>query len=258
MDKYVITNNIIDCIKTEKPIYFSKYGDGEYFCAMSHVGVNCDNDKYTEKKKNGLIESFKYIVDELPNAYIGLWWEKVQNDFWTSLVNKPVKWAYYNSVSLDREDNNKVELYKTIKHSSMKKIYICNPLLVKAEILLNIDYMIYVAFNNWFDTQFDLILEQLKNIIKDDTKYIIMTSAGMSSKILLYELAKLFPNNIYLDFGSALDKICTKQASRGCEPEYETSMKWLSDIIPPNWNDPKYDYIYHEAKTKLGLHLLKI
>jgi hypothetical protein len=252
-----IAHIIRECIKTETPIYFGKYGDGEFFCIMSYQGSNCDNDKYTEKKKNGLIESFKFMVDEMPNSYIGCWHDKSHINYWKNLVCKPIKWANYHSIMLDNTNTyDKIELYKSIKNSTMKKIYICNPLLVKAEILFNIDHMVHVPFNNWFDTLFEETLEKIKNIIKDDTKYIIMTSAGMGAKVLLYQLAKQFPNNIYLDFGSALDKICTLRTSRGWEPDYDTTMSWLHDIIPANWNDPKYDYIYQEARTKLGIHIL--
>ena len=32
---------------------------------------------------------------------------------------------------------------------------------------------------------------------------------------------------------------------------------FFKDILPDNWNDPKYDYIYPKAQNKLGLHLPK-
>ena len=151
--------------------------------------------------------------------------------------------------------HEKVNLYKTIKESSMKKIYICNPLMIKAKILFNIDYMVHVSYNNWFDTQFEGLMIQLKNIIQPSEQYIIMTSAGIGAKVLIYELSKLFPNNIYLDFGSAIDKICTKKTSRGWEPSYEVFMELLKDMLPDEWNDEKYNNIYEESKSKLGVHL---
>jgi hypothetical protein len=124
-------------------------------------------------------------------------------------------------------------------------------MLVKVKLLFNIDHMVHVSYNNWFDTNFIEVFNQIKDIIQPDTQYIIMTSAGMAAKILLYELAKFYPNNIYLDFGSALDKICTKLTTRGWEPHYNTSMDWLKDIIPSDWDDEKYDYIYNECRNNL-------
>jgi len=253
-----ITNILTEAINNQTPISFSKYGDGEFFCANSCDGVNCDMDPYTFKKKKGLIESFQYMVNEVPNSYMGIWnYEKTQSDFWEGLTTKKIKWAKYHTIIMDNDNvDNKVSLYKSIKYSTMKKIYICNPLMIKAKLLLNIDYMVHVPFNNWFDSYFDELMNVLKKIIRKDEKYIIITSAGMGAKILICELSKLFPNNIYLDFGSAIDKICTKKTSRGWEPSYEVLMSLLKDLISQkDWNDPKYDIVYEEAKKKMGIHL---
>jgi hypothetical protein len=256
-----ISNIIIDCINNKKPVSFSKYGDGEYFCANfndgnKYGGHNCDKDNYTDKKKTELINSFKYMVDETPNAYIGFWNDGNQCKFWNSLVSKDVNWAKYHTFIMDDDSiNEKIDLYKTIKFSPIKKIYICNPLLIKAKKLLNIDHMVHVPFNNWFDNLFDEVINNLKNIINPHEQYIIMTSAGMGAKCLISELTKLFPNNIYLDIGSALDTICTKRATRDRYRSYEKIMHHLRDIIPDDWNSNEYDYIYNEARVKLGLHM---
>jgi hypothetical protein len=256
-----ITKIITESIQKENAISFLKYGDGEYICATTsnYNAANCDMDFYSENKKNKLIEAFKFMVDKRPNTFIGLWHNSSFSDYWQSLVDKKINFAKYHTLIMDNNNiDEKVLLYKTIKLSKMKKIYVCNPLLVKAKILFNIDYMVHVPFNNWFDNHFFDVLENIKNIINNEdenTKFIIMTSAGMSAKILIYELSQKFPNNIYLDFGSANDKICTKKTSRGWEPDYETFIELLKDIIPNDWNDPSYDYIYDEAKGKLGVHL---
>lgn len=251
-----ITNILIYSINNKIPISFSKYGDGEYFCANSYNGKNCDNDTYTEKLKNGLINSFKYMVNEKENSYIGLWFTLDVKIFWEKLSRKNIKWAKYHSLFIcDESISDKVILYKTIKESQLKKIIICNELLLKANLLLNIDYMINVKYNNWFDSDFESIIDLLKKYIHPDNQYIIITCAGMGAKVLICELSKLFPNNIYLDFGSALDKICTKKTSRGWEPSYDELITQLGDIIPDSWEDQKYDYIYELAKQKLGQHL---
>ena len=251
-----ITKDIAEAIINRTPISFSKYGDGEFYCANSYKGSNCDRDNYTEDKKKMLIKSFKYMVDEVPNSYIGIWHDINQKKFWEGLCKNNVKWVKYHTIIMDNDSiHEKVNLYKTIKESSMKKIYICNPLMIKAKILFNIDYMVHVSYNNWFDTQFEGLMIQLKNIIQPSEQYIIMTSAGIGAKVLIYELSKLFPNNIYLDFGSAIDKICTKKTSRGWEPSYEVFMELLKDMLPDEWNDEKYNNIYEESKSKLGVHL---
>jgi hypothetical protein len=116
---------------------------------------------------------------------------------------------------------------------------------------------VFVPFNNWFDTQFDTILNQVKEKIGIDGNHIVITCCGMSSKILICELTKAFPKGIYLDFGSALDIICTKRDSRGWNYGYEYFTNLLQDCLPENWEDDKYNQLYEISKDKLGLHLSK-
>lgn len=118
--------------------------------------------------------------------------------------------------------------------------------------------MINVPLRNWFDTKFGEILKQIISAIeKFSGPCIVMFSAGMSSKVLIGELHKIFPQNIYLDFGSALDLLCTRRDSRGRGYSYETLCEKLASILPASeiWNDPKYDYIYGAAQKQLGIHL---
>ena len=179
-----ITSYLSECIKTHKPVTFLKYGDGEYFAALGNKGCNCDQDNYTDFLKNGLMQSFTYMVDHGPNTFIGIMsWNGNHHDFLTKLVIKPIQIAKYHTIIMDNDHiNDKIELLKTIKESPLKKIYICNPLMVRAKILLNIDHMVHVPFNNWIDTQFDDILNQVKSIIDPEEQYIILTSAGMGAK----------------------------------------------------------------------------
>jgi hypothetical protein len=252
-----ITLYLTECIKNVIPVSFSKYGDGEYQCAIGGYLKNCDNDRYTHKLSSSLKESFKYMVENAENAYIGKWTDDDKTTkYWSSLVNKPVKWAKYHTIIFDEtNDNEKVELYKAIHSSKIKKIIICNKLLIKSTRLLNIDYMINIPFNNWFDTYFTNVLDTIKNLIHNDEPHIIITCCGMSSKVLICELTKLYKNGIYLDFGSGLDKICTKRETRGFPFSYEYLTNLLKDILPDNWNDSKYDTIYEQAKLYTGLHL---
>ena len=240
-----ITNIISDHIKSKTPISFSKYGDGEYLCAISkdnNNGQNCDNDTYTQKLGNAVLESFKYMVEIADNSYLGIWHNEPIPQYWESQVSKTVKWAKYHTIidffeEGEEDTKNKVELFKTIKESNLEKIIICNNLLIKSKILLNIDHMINIPFNNWFDSYYDNVIEEFKNIINPNKQYIIITCCGMSAKVVIADLHKLFPNNIYLDFGSALDEICTKRNTRHHENHYHLYMKYYKEILPPNWDN---------------------
>jgi hypothetical protein len=250
-----ITAYLADCVRNRTPVSFSKYGDGEYLAATNRPGANCDRDTYTEKLAEGLRRSFTYMVDEAPNTYIGIWHDGNHIDFWSTLVQKPIQIAKYHSVIMDSDHRaEKIDLLKAIKESSLKKIYMCNPLMVRAKSLLNIDHMIHVPFNNWFDTKKDDILQEIETHIQPDEQCIIMTSAGMGAKILIAELSKKYPQNIYLDIGSGLDKVCTKKASRGWEPSYVELVDLLKELLPEDWESPVYQSIFDEARHKLGVH----
>lgn len=269
MTEYPIaTDYLTYCIENKISIVFLKYGDGEYNCALNYNGHNCDNDRYTNKLSRGILNSFKYLVEK-PNVLIGGWHNKVVCDYWQSLISSQIQWINYHSIIIDIKDfqyknendnlNNKIVFFKKIQDSSLNKIIICNKLLKKAEIFLKTNKMIEVPLNNWFDTQFYIILNNILFILSQNTTEpnILIFAAGMSSKVLIAELYKKYPNNIYLDFGSALDLLCTKRDSRGRNYTYDDLIFHLSSIIPTNniWNNPIYDNLYIEAKTKLGIHL---
>jgi hypothetical protein len=253
-----ITNYLTECVTNHKPVSFSKYGDGEFDCIFfpNPSRSNADKDCFTDKLSIKLRESFKYMVDESENSYIGLWHNKERIPYFESIVNKQIKWANYHSIIFDKtNDVDKVELIKAIKNSKVKKIIICNELLIKSKLLLDADDIIIVNFNNWFDSMFENIVEQIKNSIGEDEKHIIITCCGLGAKVLICEFTKHFKNGIYLDFGSALDFLCTKRDSRGFHFNYNYLTNLLEDILPDEWNHNRYNYIYEAAKTKLGIHL---
>ena len=72
---------------------------------------------------------------------------------------------------------------------------------------------------------------------------------------IICELTKLYPKGIFLDFGSATDFICTKRDSRECTKTYAEMYNAFLPILPSDWHDEKYEYIYKEASYKLGIHL---
>jgi hypothetical protein len=270
------SNFVLECIQNGTPIVFSKYGDGEYLCAVkytkniTHAG-NCDNDTYTVKLSNAINESFKYIVKQ-PNSFIGKFgmvghFKGTElHDYWENLADGKINWICYHTLIFNAGDvfNDghalpRLKIYKAIKESPRKKIIICNPLMIKMQILLNADHVVLIPFNNWFDDKFDEVLKQVSDLIGTDGNHMVLTSCGMSAKVLVAELHKKYPNGIYIDIGSALDCLCTKRGTRSVLQNYEHLYQRFNEygLIPDNWNDSKYDYIYPEASVNLGLHLPK-
>lgn len=265
-----ITSDILSAIKNTTPITFAKFGDGEYNCMFSATkgyGSNCDRDNYTSALSESLRNAFKYMVNRR-DCYIGKWHTEEVIGAYRNYIGMEVNnYADYHSLIILSDkvhekgylNQDKVEIYKAIKNSRVKKIMICNSLMAKAQSLLEIDCMIYVPFNNWFDTQFQEILAKVMEQIVPGEPHIVLTCCGMSSKVLIYELLKRLDANcgIYLDIGSALDFLCTKKDSRGWQAlfNYEYLLELFKDLLPADWNDAKYDEIYRHAKYMLGTHL---
>jgi hypothetical protein len=252
-----ITDHLTECVEKEIPVSFSKYGDGEYNCAVGGWGWNCDNDRYTHQLGTGLKESFKYMSNHAENAYMGIWHDHKHCSFWESLAEKPVKWANYHTILFDKNnEEQKIRLYKAIKASKMKKIIVCNDLLIKSKFLFNANYLVHVPFNNWFEGQFTSILDYIKQLIGDSNRPpLVITCCGMNAKVLICELYKAYPAGIYLDFGSALDLICTKRDSRGREYTYDYLSLLLQELLPADWENDKWNGIYEQARYKMGVHM---
>jgi len=255
-----ITDLVTECVKSNTPISFSKFGDGEFmcmFCTTDHS--NCDNDKFTKKLSNSLRDSLVYMIENHENSYVGLWHnpdiQTVLTNFSRVYTKKNIKWANYFTIILNKvNDEKKVLLYKTIKYSKLKKIIVCNNLLIKSKELLNIDEFVFVPLNNWFDTSFDDILQKVKTLIGEDGNHIVITCCGMSAKVLICELYKEYPKGIYLDFGSALDHFCTKRKTRINICDYDYIYNLLKECLPENFEEEKYNDVYDNAKQKLKEH----
>jgi hypothetical protein len=261
-----INDKIIKCIENEEPIIFVKYADGEYNCIIKDYNNNYlewsagEGDMYTEQKKRGLINALRYFND-IPTAYIGKWHTTFITDYFQGICNKPIQFTKLHSLLFDNADvktnfKEKIEICKAIQNSKMKKILLCNPLLIKAKSLLNIDVVIEIPLKNWYENS-ESVKKQILDNVKEDEKLLLITCAGIGSKIMISELHKILPNGIYLDYGSGLDLICTKKDSRGWDYKYEQLENAFRDILPTDWNDAKYNYIYEEARFQLGLHLPK-
>ena len=257
MSMLEITDYLTECVEKGRPVAFSKYGDGEYQCAVGCFGWNCDKDRYTHQLSCGVVESFKYMANNAENSFVGLWHNQEQKTYWDSIVDKPVKWANYHTILFDKNnEDQKIKLYKAIKMSKMNKIIICNDLLIKSKFLFDARSLVHVPFNNWYDSQFNSILDYIKQLIESSNNPpLIITCCGMNAKVLICELYKAFPAGIYLDFGSALDLICTKRDSRGREYDYDYLRDLLQDILPENWESEKWNSIYEQARYKMGVHM---
>ena len=233
-----ISEIIIHSINNIKPISFLKFGDGEHSCIFNPCGQNCDNDRYTHKLSFALKNSIVSLTKNNKSYYIGRWNNRKVIDDYNNLCNDKINYAdYHTFIILGTShmegylDKKKVKIYKSIKTIKIKKIMVCNSLLINAQKLLNIDYMIFIPLNNWFDTEFEKVLNYISEIITNNNSepHMILTCCGMSSKVLIYELSKIHNNSLYFDIGSALDFLCRKHDTRGYKNLY--SYEYLLDLF---------------------------
>jgi len=222
-------------IKNNVPCIFAKYGDGEYNAANYWEGGNCDGTPYTKNLGEKVRESFVYNSQQ-KNSMIGVWHDSSNKIFWDSLGNSNINWVDFHTVLIDNNkpanhNNDRLELFKSIKESSRRKIYIANPNMNVSQKIFNIDSHIKIHPSNWFDTQYESIFYRVKSEVIDDNNTMILTSAGIGAKYLISQLHKLFPNAIYIDIGSGFDKLCTGQHTRLYNPSYEEIYDYLRPIL---------------------------
>ena len=253
-----IVKKLTDFIQTQTPFSFSKYGDGEYLCALDGHGNNSDFDHYTPKLQHGLKTSFKYMIEDNKdqNTFIAAWRDKKICHFWRSLVSDEFKdkiqWADYHTFIVEVKDfnnsqnnsdlNNKISLYKAIQDSTLNKYIICNNSMNKMSLLFNTSNILNIPYNNWFDFHFDAVLATMKSKIGEDPQPMIITSCGMSAKVLIAELHKIYPNGLFLDVGSGPQFICTKRDMRGRDYSYETIYNAFKPILPLDWSESEVLY----------------
>jgi len=234
------TQQLSSYISNNIPCIFAKYGDGEYNAANYYNGGNCDGTPYTRRLGDKVRESFIYNSSQ-KNSMIGVWHDLQNKVFWEGLGNSNVNWVDYHTVLIDNNkpanhNNDRLELFKSIKQSKRKKIYISNAHMYKSKDIFLIDSHVIIDPSNWFETQYEQIFNQVKSQIEDDNNTIILTSAGIGAKYLISELHKLFPKAIYIDIGSGFDKICTKNDTRSYNPSYTELCDYLRPILPEGWN----------------------
>jgi hypothetical protein len=226
-------------IKEGVPCIFAKYGDGEYRCANFWEGGNCDNVKYTRNIGEKVNLSFIYNSQQ-PNSMIGAWHDASDKVYWNGLLgpgSSPVNWVDFHTVIIDnntpirQQSPEKMELYKAIKESPRRKIYVANEEMYKSKEIFSIDHHIKIHPSNWFDTEYDSVLNSVKENVEKDSDTMMLFSGGMGAKYLLSELHKLYPNAIYIDVGSAFDTICTGKYTRSCYSSYNDLNEYLKPLF---------------------------
>lgn len=248
--------DIINAIKNNKSIIFIKYGDGEVECmkVIDHLyneekyGANCDKDVYFPELSKDLKEGFLYFVEESnrKDIYIGKWHYKNEIKYLSNFYyesgdkNKLIPFVDYHLVMNDTEHLKKNEMYEFVKCIKEKedsiKIIISNEKNSLLKELFSTNYFVTTPENCTY-LVCNEILNNIEKIIKEneDKNIILMTSCGLSAKVIIYKIIKKYEylNISAFDLGSSFDLLCKKYVTRAYQNEYsyETIYKYYQDLL---------------------------
>jgi len=215
------SNLIAHMIKHDCPCTYVKFGDGEYIAMNYQDGqsnqMNCDNTTYTTNLKDSLHSVASYLLSK-PDVFVGKWHHEDVTNYLQTKVMHPINWCSYHLLlfhdSSDFDDQHR-DIWRAVKYSSRKKLYICNPFNIeKSKTLLKINHHVMIHPTNWFETSYMDVLQECYQFAQHDEKVMILVSAGMGAKVLIAHLHQYFKDAIILDVGSALDYVLREKPSR--------------------------------------------
>jgi nucleoside-diphosphate-sugar epimerase len=190
-----------------------KYGDGELrnMISKNEHDHNCDGNFYYRELGDELVQSYIYFLNNA-NSYICKWHSheyliqnKIEEDYHDSFDSER-KFLYYDiiihklPISIEQ-----LQFFKIVRYLNRPKLYISNGYMINAlSPVLGLTHAIEIPMQNTYQ-QKDQLYEMIDNIMFSLDNAIIMTSAGMFSKVIIAHMSQKYPNNTYLDIGSSFD-----------------------------------------------------
>ena len=237
-------NDLINHIKNDKQILFVKYGDGEVECMKvsdkdnnnQSYGQNCDNDKYFPELSYELKDAFIYFVNyyTYQNIHIGKWHNRNESDYLSKYyyeyqkkeAKKIIPYSNYHLVMNDKANLQNCNMYDFVKCIKEKensiKIVISNPQNSLLKNLFTSQYFVETPLYSLYLNIND-IEKSIDDIIQKESnkKIILLTSCGLSAKVLIYRLLKKYDIRLSaIDLGSSFDLLCKKRITRSYQNEY--------------------------------------
>lgn len=179
-----------------------RVGDGEIQCMVGVKGHNCDFQSYSPKLQKALKESLSSL-GKIDNTFFSRWkLDGPEQAVISSLEEElGIKCTEDHDLLMHRVGeitSDHYELWKTIKESPRRKVFVGPDRLSGVMHFLNVDVMTVVPQHEAFDRPFDP--EALDNDIW-------LFSAGLAAKVWIGEVVKKNPNVTCIDTGSAFDPI---------------------------------------------------
>lgn len=229
--------NLLEILRNNGNVIFTKYGDGEYNCMRGEIGQNCDYDSYHYWMGEKLKESLVHLSQK-ENSFIGKWWGSDVYNYCDDIVQKNnlfIPWVWYHLVLNDDQFmhfNYMHQFVEFLVTTPRKKILICNRHNARLKSFFRADIFIEIPERNW---SFDYVhwKEAVEKHLEKDC--IILISAGMCSKILIDDMTQDLPVTC-IDLGSSFDLLARKKTSRGFLHSYEEELAYYQEFLPDNWD----------------------
>jgi len=209
---------ILDKIKTKTSFGLIRPSDGEHKILNNENITNCDHWTF---KSGGILH--RHLVEAVktinPNLYIGIpcntckkeWncTEKIYNDY----INKfkvPITQRTYANIFGNSNWKTFIDFIKSYE----QKIYVITSGEVSSDKFET--YLIDQFLVNKWDEKWDSETARLLNFIKEKklVNELILFSAGPISKVWIPICMKVYPNNMYVDVGGAIDILTKGKSNR--------------------------------------------
>jgi len=223
-------SEIVNNLKENKRIIFTKFGDGEFLCMSNHNGRNCDGDTYTSELGSNLIKSFNELcyLSKTDNVYIGRWGNNNIIEYYIKIFYKYLKNNNYDLMNIPYVDYHtcynsyynfdKKDLYnfvETIQQSNKFKIVISNEYNIKLSKIFKSNTFVRIPSNSWYaNNLYNQLYEAVDNKLNDNNDGIVIIAGGLGSKVLINDLCKKYKNASFIDIGSGFDLLATRKLTR--------------------------------------------
>ncbi len=240
--------DLIKRITNNEQIIFVKCGDGEVECMkvtdsgmdIVSYGQNCDNDKYFPELSMELKAAFIYFINHniYNNIHIGKWHHRPESDYLSKLyyeinssngINKVIPFTNYHLVMNDKhglKNNHMYHFVKSLKESNdYIKIVISNQDNILLKELFSTPFFVETPASCLY-LKIDEITNNINEIIEKEMKIhknkriMLLTSCGLSAKVLIYRLFQKYNTLSAIDLGSSFDLLCKKRVTRTYQIEY--------------------------------------
>lgn len=200
-------DQFFEIIRDEKPIAFSRFGDGEWNCILSPNDAkgNCDGHKYFQSLSSQLREvirmyaGFNSYYLGMQNFAIQRMGDRIQS-YLQSVNQFSIEWIdadVFHKASIKSRFKEFIDLVRT------KETIIVGPAYLRK--LDCYSHFVEIPEKDcWLEK--DRILSEIKSIILSKEGYkVVLFSASMASNVMINDMAFFEEKHAYLDMGSVFD-----------------------------------------------------